>query len=388
MKNIDQRTTAQGNELRSRPYDLAVIGAGPAGSLTASLAAAAGLKTALIEKERMPRDKICGGLISSRSLSLLPKEMNVPRAIAFPVYDLTVVRGKKHYHYHADEMLGLLTDRRDFDLFLYQCALHREVEPFEKYRVSTITGVYPGDDKKQLFTIGTDSKVHPALQTRYLVGADGAYSRVARLTGLRKGHHRPCGHGISTQLTSSETTESTRIEFYPLPLLGGMGWSFYRPGRINRGVGGLASTHNLIAAYRSLFSPAPGEKKVRGGLLPFCGPLLPVGAGNLLLVGDAAGLVDPFSGEGLFNTFISARMAVSAMIAAENSTQTAAAIYNHLVADYFRKGFLPTLIGAVLLHGRSVLRPSSLPIKMAALAENRLFFNRHPSLPENKVFTN
>ncbi|MDY6826120.1 MAG: NAD(P)/FAD-dependent oxidoreductase [Bacillota bacterium] len=55
---MDQKTAAHGNEFRKHSYDLAVIGAGPAGSLTAALAATAGLKTALIEKERMPRDKI------------------------------------------------------------------------------------------------------------------------------------------------------------------------------------------------------------------------------------------------------------------------------------------------------------------------------------------
>ncbi|MDY6826119.1 MAG: hypothetical protein SVV67_02925 [Bacillota bacterium] len=85
----------------------------------------------------------------------------------------------------------------------------------------------------------------------------------------------------------------------------------------------------------------------------------------------------------MFNTFISARMAVSALTTAENSAQTAAVIYNRLMADYFRKGFLPAVVSAVLLHSRSILQPSSMPVRMAALTKNRLFFNRHPSLPED-----
>ncbi|HED24084.1 MAG TPA: hypothetical protein ENN91_03070 [Firmicutes bacterium] len=386
MNNINEKAAVHVNRVRKRPYDLIVIGAGPAGAFTAALASAAGFKTALIEKASMPRDKICGGFISSRCISLLPKELAVSSAAAVPVSNLNVIRSNKIYRYQAHDKLGLLTDRRDFDLLLYHYALDRNAEPYEKCRVTAVVGINGRSTEKPLFTVRTDNRKYPEIQARYLVGADGAYSSIARLAGLRKRLPGLCGRGFATCLPTGDKREPALLEFYPLPLLGGMGWSFYRPGWINRGVGGLAGSHKLLDAYRLLFSTGPGDNTPRGWLLPFGGPFLPDATGNLLLVGDAAGFVEPFSGEGLFNTFISARMAVSALIEAENTGQTAGVLYARLVKNYFRKGFFPALAGAVVLHGCAVLNPSLLLNRIAALAENGLWFNRQPSISEDNAF--
>jgi flavin-dependent dehydrogenase len=100
-----------------------------------------------------------------------------------------------------------------------------------------------------------------------------------------------------------------------------------------------------------------------------------VAKGNLLLIGDAAGLVEPFSGEGLYNCFKSARLAVQAIREAETVGFNAAVAYNRLFRTHFRPYFLPTLAGIVMLHAQSLLYPTAVPPQIARLIENQLWFN-------------
>ena len=154
-----------------------------------------------------------------------------------------------------------------------------------------------------------------------------------------------------------------------------MGWVFHGKGWFNRGVGGLCGRKTLFKAYNQLFGAIAPKRTLSSWPLPFLGPVSEVAKGNLLLIGDAAGLVEPFSGEGIYNSLKSALLAVQAIREAETVGFHAAVAYNRLFRTHFRRYFLPNLVGTVMLQAQSLLYPKAVPLQIARLIENQLWFN-------------
>lgn len=366
---------------RRNKFDLAVVGGGPAGSITAALAAEAGLHTAVLEQNKMPRFKTCGGFVSARALSLLPPDLDLAEIPGEAVFTLRVVKKKQSYEHRPTRPLGLLVKRDHFDYCLLRYAARKGATILEEHTLQDLDE--PGENPNppgyyRLEAAGAGSK--PIL-ARYVVGADGALGRCGALAGLRETGIGFCGRGLSEIVETGTAAgcngnEPGTLIFYPLPTLGGMGWSFHGSGWINRGVGGLLGQGLLKKAYKDLFAEDRSGCGPSWWPLPFLGPLKKAGLQNLLLIGDAAGLVEPFSGEGLFNAFKSAILAFQALRKAEESGYKAGGIYNRLYNVQFKEAFLPTLAGSVTLHSRALLCPASMPRHMAGLMNNRLCFNR------------
>jgi len=358
-------------------FDLAVIGAGPAGSLSAALAAGFGLSTVVIEQKKLPRFKPCGGFVSARALSLLPNDLRLPPEDVMEIKTIVVVSGGRHRHFSSTSRLGLLIKRTQLDYTLARYAAAKGAILLENHALDKLTPVKNGNPGPDWYRIETTGDTFPLVEARYVIGADGALSRLARLSGLRKSSPGFTGWGLSTIIKPPPPeTDTGTLFFYPHPFLGGMGWSFHGSEWANRGIGGLAGRHLLRKAYCSLFSEKAGHTELYAWPLPFAGPLKKAARGNLLLTGDAAGLVEPFSGEGLYNSLKSARLAFLALAGAEKEKSSAGKIYQDLFDDHFRKNFAGSLAGAVLLHGRFICDPSSQPRLIAALMENKLWFNR------------
>ena len=366
---------------REKKFDLAVVGGGPAGSITAALAAEAGLTTAVLEQYKMPRFKTCGGFVSARALSLLPPDLDLDSVPGDPVFTLRIIKGNRSYDYRPSGRLGILVNREHYDQYLLRYAAKKGAEILEEHTLQELIEPGASSGPPAYYHLESGEAATSPIFSRYVVGADGAIGRTGVLSGLRKTGLSPCGRGLSEIVKTGNNQAYTGIEpgilkFFPLPGLGGMGWSFQGSGWINRGVGGLLGPGLLKKAYLQLFA---GEKPGCGPSwwpLPFLGPLKKAGCKNLLLIGDAAGLVEPFSGEGLFNAFKSAILAVNAIKEAEESAMQAADIYNRSYKNHFKKAFLPTIAGAAVLHSRGILHPASMPGHMAGLMKNRLCFNR------------
>ncbi len=367
---------------RGNKFDLAVIGGGPAGSLTAALAAEAGLLTAVLEQHKMPRFKSCGGFISARALSLLPPDLDPDEKSGEQVYTLRVIKGTRSYEHTFPGKLGLLVKREHFDHYLLRYAARKGAVIFEGHSLHGLSepGTYPASPG--YYRLEAAEPATAPIFARYVIGADGALGRCGVLAGLRKAGLSPCGRGLSEMVETGTDrlkacSEPGTLQFYPMPKLGGMGWSFHGSGWVNRGVGGLFGPGMLKKAYTQLFA---GEKTGSGPSwwpLPFLGPLKKAGCKNLLLIGDAAGLVEPFSGEGLFNAFKSSILAFRAIKEAEEQGIEAGGIYDRYYRTHFKKAFVPTIFGAVVLHSRAIVYPASMPRHMAGLMKNRLCFNRH-----------
>jgi len=357
-------------------YDLAVVGGGPAGSLAAYLAAEAGFSSVIIEKDSFPRGKICGGFISARALSLLPAPLKVSVDSATPVSRIEVIKSKNQYSFETNKLLGLLVKRSEFDHFLLMEAVKQGAKlaeqcPLQKIKRMNSRSGYP------FYRVITGKNKMQTLAARYVIGADGALGKTAHLAGLHSAQTRRQGRAVAASGCDSDTNIAPgTLIFFPLPFSGGMGWSFQGNGWYNRGVGGLQKRQGLLRHYARLFPAGETDSGVLSWPLPYLGPLKKTSCDNLLLIGDAAGLIEPFSGEGLYNAFLSARLAVDSISEAEERQVPAGEIYHLNFRKYFRKKFFRVLTGAVMLHARAILAPSTLPEAMATLMENNLWFNR------------
>ena len=359
-------------------YDLAVIGAGPAGSHAAALAAWAGLKTILIDKKQHPRFKCCGGFVSDRALGLLPPDLCAENFSGEPVYRIGVSLGNEIKYHQAEKRLGLLVKRENFDLALAEYAKEKGAELLCNHRLDEIIE----DDKNDLYILEF-VKLEPAsklnIKARFIIGADGAYSKTALLSGLRRKHSGLKGRGQSIILDDhTQKYDPGTLLFYPLPFMGGMGWSFHGSRWLNQGVGALSGWKKLNNVCLSLFKD--NNKDLNAGysrwVLPFRGPVMANAKNNIILTGDAAGLVDPFSGEGLYSAFLNSLLAVKSILAASKNDEQAATIYDKLFKTYFKNTFYPALWGAFMLHSKALSGNEKMPDYIALLMQNKLSFNK------------
>jgi geranylgeranyl reductase family protein len=289
-------------------FDAVVVGAGPAGSATAIRLARAGARVLLADRARFPRDKPCGGGLTGRAVRELP--VDVTPVVEDVVRTFEVRLGyRKRFERRSDEPLVLMTQRRRLDAFLAEQAAAAGAVFRDGV---TVEGLTVGPDGASLRVGG--SPVH----ARVLVGADGVNGRVARAAGLGGG----ILYGIALEgngpLRAVQPGRAT-VELGVVP--GGYGWVFPKEGHANYGVGGWAAEGPRLREHLRRLCAEHGVDA--GALTDLHGRRLPirrtneVARGPVLLVGDAAGLVDPLSGDGIYEALVSARLGAEAILADE-----------------------------------------------------------------------
>jgi geranylgeranyl reductase family protein len=291
-------------------FDAAVVGAGPAGSTTAYLLARAGARVLLVDRARFPRDKPCGGGLTWRAVRELPVPVD-------PVVEEEVDRFALRFRYRtgverrSDRPLVLMTQRRRLDAFLAE----RAAEAGADFRDGTKLESIEQNGAVTVRFRGT------AARADVLIGADGVNGVVARQLGLADRRH----HGVALEGNVAYSPE-TRTEFRHRALVelgtvaGGYAWVFPKGDHVNVGVGGWeregpnlrAHLKRLCAEYR-IRDDAVTD--LRGYRLPMRTPGAMPMRDHALLVGDAAGLIDPLSGDGMYEAFVSARLAAEAVLA-------------------------------------------------------------------------
>jgi geranylgeranyl reductase family protein len=289
-------------------FDAVVVGAGPAGSATAIRLARGGARVLLADRARFPRDKPCGGGLTGRAARELP--VDVTPVVEDVVRTFEVRLGyRKRFERRSDEPLVLMTQRRRLDAFLAEQAAAAGAVFRDGI---TVEGLTVGPDGAELRVGG--SPVH----ARVLVGADGVNGRIARAAGLGGG----ILYGIALEgngpLRDTQPGRAT-VELGVVP--GGYGWVFPKDGHANYGVGGWAAEGPRLREHLRRLCAEHGVDA--GALSDLHGRRLPirrttgVARGPVLLVGDAAGLVDPLSGDGIYEALVSARLAAEAILAGE-----------------------------------------------------------------------
>jgi len=291
-------------------FDVIVIGAGPAGGAAAFRAARAGLSVALIDRKSFPRDKLCGGLVTGRArrhyAAIFGHEMPFGPGECKTTVDFRY-RGQPVGRIENAPPL-CATMRWDMDAMICGQALGAGARDFTGQEVAAL------DFGARSLTL----KHGPTLAYGVLIGADGVNSQVARHLFGQSFERARIGFGLEIEATDPHLDTEAPVRIDLAEAQWGYGWSFPKRRSTTIGVGGLLSKNpgmkRAMAAYCDRLGVTATDAHVRGQFLPF-GHFRPCpGRGAVLLAGDAAGLVDPITGEGIGHALNSGQLAAAAAI--------------------------------------------------------------------------
>ncbi|HVU32965.1 MAG TPA: geranylgeranyl reductase family protein [Opitutaceae bacterium] len=317
-------------------FDVAIVGAGPAGGAAALALGGTGLRVLVVEKAVPPRYKTCGGGVLWRAIKLLPLDVRSVVERECRTAELVHHNPSLRFFCRREHPVVCMVMRSRFDHLLLTAAMNAggvEVRP-----ETTVTDVHPGGDAVCLVT--DSGEIH----ARHVIAADGANSIVARKTG------RPELRGVfpafECEATFSEDAmapfmEAARFDFGLVPA--GYGWVFPKRNHLSVGVGTTRrGAANLPASYRTYvdrlgLGTALTEER-HGYMIP-CRPRDGLfGVPRILFTGDAAGLADPVTAEGITAGILSGQLAARAILAAGNDPARAGreyrtALQRELLAD-------------------------------------------------------
>ena len=299
-------------------FDVVIVGAGPAGLITAETIAQQGIEVAVIERDLHPgKDKPCGGFLTTQGM----REGNIPLQLAERTTNgvSIVVPGSSIYHVDYPHLIGIQLTREELGRFLSERAETAGAKLFLQHEVIDCKR----DDSKWHMTLkGAVKDLYASL----LIGADGVNSTVARETGLRTRFRRDeLGITVQAQIALPEEVISDRFsnrmelyygrEFCPYGYL----WIFPKRSSVYVGVGSLLSAVSTrLEPYLTTFieTHSTGKAKLTGGTIQLIErALVPLTyqrqstADGVLLVGDAAGHCSAITGEGLHYSIAAGRIA-------------------------------------------------------------------------------
>lgn len=284
-------------------FDAIVVGAGPGGSAAAHRLASAGASVLLLDRARFPRDKPCGGGLTGRAVRFLPEPVDpVVEDRATRVQLRAGYRGG--YERASARPLVLMTQRARLDAFLAERAGAAGADFRDGTRVESVEGT----------TVRLEGGGRATAEV--LIGADGTNGVVARALGLAE----EIVYGVALEGNAPSDPQyrgKLLLEFGVVP--GGYGWLFPKAEHVNVGVGGWASEGPRLREHLrrlcDVYGLDPGRLTgLRGHRLPMRRPEAVLARGRAGVIGDAAGLVDPFSGDGIYEALLSARLAADASL--------------------------------------------------------------------------
>ena len=316
-------------------YDVTIVGAGPAGSTTAKFLAEKGFKTLLLDKEKFPREKPCGGGLPIRLLQRFPYVVNDKIIEAYSSSGTIFSPSLQHQieiSKNTPIIAMILRKKFDFELVKFAIeagAIFQEATPASAVRISNDTAQATLDQGRRI-----DSEI--------IVGADGVNSSIARNMGLRASRTEK---GICI-LQEFEVDEKIMDEYFKksrhcyihsrFKSVAGYGWVFPKKKHLNIGFGIInmdknpQQKHNLLNWYQDYITLLKEKNLIpqhlketpvkRGALLTH--PLEKTYADRFLLVGDAAGFMNPLTGEGIYYAMVSGQIAAGIITEALEKKQT------------------------------------------------------------------
>ena len=328
-------------------YDVIVVGLGPAGATAAYELARRGYRVLALEQKRHPRYKPCGGCLSLKIDRILEPDFHP--LVEKTVYGATFTfEGLDSFRIRSERPVAYMVMRDRFDHFLTEKARRAGTDVRENERVVAVEEGLDG------------VRVRTALgeyESRYLIGADGVNGVVAR--ALRMVPERItalCLEGeVQVRTNPADLEDEVRIEFGAIPF--GYGWVFPKGDHLSLGVGGLREKIRNPREYydeflvdQELLADITSEKRQGWAIPIFAGGRDPIATRRASLVGDAAALVDPFLGEGIYYAVRSGQLAALAIAEAADGTGDVRA-YQDLVEAELYPEFRAARKMALFLYG-------------------------------------
>lgn len=311
-------------------YDVIILGAGPAGSMATLALKKSGLKIALLEKEKFPRDKICGDAVSSivnRVLRQIDPELEIELAL----FEQKVYIEKAKLYSPKFQSLEIAFGRKghcikriDFDNWLFEKAkLNTDAEIFENIKVKTVLA------NAEFVEVKLENG--NVFRAKIILGCDGAHSIVAKQLANFKVDRKHYSGAVRQYFKNIKGLEGNALEVYFLKgYLPGYFWIFpLKYNEANVGFGMLSETisNKNIDLKKSLteiiktipevaerFKNAEQLEEIKGFGLPLGSKKYNISGDRFMLCGDAASLIDPFSGEGIETAMESAKFASEKII--------------------------------------------------------------------------
>ena len=327
-------------------YDLIVIGAGPAGTSAARAAAQRGLSTLLLEKEQVPRTKLCGGGVTPKVLTRL--DFGLPNELIECETRATRIHvGESVHHFESKQVLVYMTSRAKFDSFLTGKAADAGAELRDKSPVRRIE--VTGSHVEVKTSVGR-------FRSRILIGADGMGGPTARAGGFYDSWKSDqVSYAVESEVYVGERSvqefvgESAYFDLYFGVSPAGYGWVFPKDDHLTVGVGcRLSRLHSGIELF-SDFTKRVGAwegfeiPKPQAHLIPLGGAArVPSAKDRMLLAGDCAGFAEPLLGEGIYFSIWGGQMAVEAAAEAcrlERFNRACLAAYEQRCRTAFGKDF-------------------------------------------------
>lgn len=302
-------------------YDVVVIGAGPAGSTAAKSLAEKGITVLLLDRSIFPRDKPCGGGLPTRVLKRFPY---IEPFIDSVSYGTTMYSSSLRYKFDfiREKPFLMMVLRNKFDQDLLTLATQAGAE-FQGGK--SVVDVLVQDDKAVVMLEDGQS-----IETQMVVGCDGMHSVTAEKTKLCKRLEVLCISLVQEQpltqqqLTTFFTKKKLTYLFIKAQGVAGYGWVFPKKNCVNIGIGEFQSAVSRVRPKKPLketyeaFISTLKEKKLlpndfpvenlRGATLPIF-PLENTCGDRVLLCGDAAGFINPITGEGIYYAMASGDIA-------------------------------------------------------------------------------
>jgi geranylgeranyl reductase family protein len=361
-------------------YDAIIVGAGPAGSSAAIYCNKLGLNTLLLDKSIFPRDKICGDALSGKSVKIL-EELDLLQdldKLDGAIINRIIFGNPNHSEceLHLNKSLnkrhishGFVIPRKIFDNYLFKKASN----------VSNVVSGFNVDDliydKSQV--IGVKGKSTTGEQKKYfgniVLGADGPYSIVSRKSGLYNSDMNYTAVGLRCYYENIEDLTDQIELHYVNETIPGYFWIFPAGNKkANIGVGLLKSRakkkkYNLQQIlmqvinsknFKHRFKNSKALEKPKGWNLPFGNTKRGNHGNGFLLLGDAAGLVDPFTGEGIGNAMESGKIAADIVLKAKkinNFSNQILSEYDKVLWEYLGSELKTSTLLLKLAHYRILL---------------------------------
>jgi geranylgeranyl reductase family protein len=286
-------------------YDVIIVGAGPAGSTLAYELVTKGIGVLLLEKEKLPRYKCCAGGVTSKATRLLNFDISEVVEDVIHEINFTFNLGSPYRGQHSQPLMHTVT-RDAFDHFLVKRAQQLGAALMDG---QSVTRLQVSGDWVEAYS------ADHVFRSRVVVGADGAYSIVARTLGMQRITEYLTG--IESEIVVSENELAkwqSRARADLGCTAGGYAWVFPKRNHLSVGVGSHFSKPRDLQAQHGKFLNSLNLERYAissscSHLIPTCTKGTLIWHDKALLLGDAAGLADPLTGEGIYNAIQSAQLA-------------------------------------------------------------------------------